>query len=67
VRLEGLGELKNVNDLIETSTLDFTACGIVSQLTTLPYPNLMNMYVTVNTIQMATMPSDSTYWLKAIH
>jgi hypothetical protein len=36
VRLEGLGELKNLNDLIVNRTLGLPACSIVPQLTTLP-------------------------------
>jgi hypothetical protein len=35
VRLEGLGQLKNFNNLIGNRTRDFSACGVVSQTTTL--------------------------------
>jgi hypothetical protein len=37
VRLEGLGQLKNSNDLIGTRTRDLPACSIVPQPTTLPH------------------------------
>jgi hypothetical protein len=36
VQLEGLGQLKNPNDLIRNQTRDLPACSIVSQPTTLP-------------------------------
>jgi hypothetical protein len=36
VRLEGLGKLKESNDIIGNRTRDLPACSIVSQSTTLP-------------------------------
>jgi hypothetical protein len=36
VRLEGLGQLKKFNDLIENRTRDLPACSVVPQRTTLP-------------------------------
>jgi hypothetical protein len=36
LRVEGLGQLKTLNDLIGIRTRDLPACTIVSQPTTLP-------------------------------
>jgi hypothetical protein len=36
VRLEGLGQLKQTNDLIGNGNRDLPACSIVPQKTTLP-------------------------------
>jgi hypothetical protein len=36
MRLEGLGQLKQLNDLIDNRTRDLPACSIVPQPTTLP-------------------------------
>jgi hypothetical protein len=44
VRLEGLGQVKNLNDFIATRTLDLPASSIMPQLTTLPHIPLRNYY-----------------------
>jgi hypothetical protein len=52
VRLEGLGQLNNSNDLIENLTRDLPACSIVPELTTdektNPYGRARNQKPVVN-------------------
>jgi hypothetical protein len=46
VRLEGLGQLKNSNDLIGNRTHDFPACSIMPEATTLPRaPRIFYLYI----------------------
>jgi hypothetical protein len=44
MRLEGLGQLKNSNDIIGTRTRDLPACSIVPERNTLPRALLLKLY-----------------------
>jgi hypothetical protein len=51
VRLEGLGKLKNINDLIGTRTRDIPVCSIVPQPSTLPRPSRVKSKGSIKYIQ----------------
>jgi hypothetical protein len=48
VRLEGLGKLKNPDDLIWNRTCDLPACSVVPQPTMLPRGPLIYIYIYVH-------------------
>jgi hypothetical protein len=62
VRLEGLGKLKNFNDLIGTRARDLPDVNIVPQPTTLPRAKLLYARVTKQNFALTSASSSDVNW-----